>query len=205
MESQRQKTVAWRAPSLRGRVVLLAGSVVVLLLATLLILISVLRSSQTNLVNQSNKHLEAVARSMADAYLNRSDKTVSLAQAEKAPPPPSIGLPAAPPPPPPIPQSGPKPGPESERRFSAISARVLRDETGIEGGYYRPADRRLVGYAFPTHEGPGDADALPARETPNITDLAAAAVGQDKLTQDQYYGAHDVVLFTAVPVCDRKP
>jgi len=200
MQHHSQKTAAWRSPSLRGRVVFLAATVVVLLGATLFILISVLRSSQANLVKRSNKHLEAVARSMAEAYLNRPDKTLSLAQAHVLPPPPAGG------PPPPAPAAPPPPPakPEMERTLSAVTARVLRNETGVEGGYYRPADRHLVGYAFPTHDGPGDADALPARETPSIVDLATTSISQNKLTQDQYYGAHDVVLFTAIPVCDSK-
>lgn len=178
---------------------LLAGTVVALLIATLIILVSVLRSSQTNLVNRSNKHLEAVARSMADAYRNRPDKALSLARAEEVPPPALAGPPPTPPPGP-----GHPPKPEVERSLSALTAKVLRDETGIEGGYYRPTDRRLVGYAFPSHEGPGDADALPARETPNITDLAAEAVNQNRMVQDRYKGVHDVVLFTAIPVCDNR-
>ena len=62
------RAVAWRAPSLRGRVTVLAGTVVVLLAVTLLLLIGVLRSSQANLVAQSNKHLEGVVRALAHAY-----------------------------------------------------------------------------------------------------------------------------------------
>lgn len=206
MQSQSPKPVAWRSPSLRGRVVLLAGTVVALLTATLLILVWVLRTSQTNLVRQSNKHLEAVAHSMADAYVDRPDKTVSLAQADAVPPLPPVGPPPVPPPPPiaPAPPRPTHPSPEMERSLRAVTAAVLRAETGIEGGYYQPANRRLVGYDFPTHEGPGNADALPARETPDITDLAASAVNQNKLVQDQYNGPHDVILFTAIPVCDSK-
>lgn len=178
---------------------LLAGIVLSLLVATLVILISVLGNSQTELVNRSNKHLEAVARSMADAYLNRADKTVSLSAPAPAPPPPLPG-----PPPGPHPASGPPPKPAPDDTLSVVAARVLRDETGIEGGFYRPADQRLLGYAFPTHEGPGDANALPARETPKIVDLAAQAVSENRMLQDKYAGAHDVVLFIAVPVCETR-
>ena len=91
-----------------------------------------------------------------------------------------------------------------EKSLALLTAGVLHDETGVEGGYYRLSDQRLVGYAFPTHEGPGDPAALPARETPSIVNVAAAAVGQNKLRQDAFYGSHDVVLFTAIPVCDGK-
>ncbi len=46
MDDVELKAAAWGAPSLRGRVTFLAGTVVVLLSVTLLILVWVLRSSQ---------------------------------------------------------------------------------------------------------------------------------------------------------------
>jgi len=85
-----------------------------------------------------------------------------------------------------------------------LTASVLRDETGIEGGFLRSSDHRLVGYAFPTHEGPGDPAALPGRETPSIVNVALEAISQNQVRQESFYGPHDVVLFTAVPVCDAK-
>ncbi len=193
---------------MRGRVALLAGTVVVLLSATLLILIWVLRTTQADLVARSNKHLEAVARSMAVAYQNRSNRSISLAITDPVPPLPGprpLRFPEAPPQPPPKPPlDRPRPLSALERSLEALTSSVLHDETGIEGGYFRPGDGRLVGYAFPTHEGPGDPAALPARETPSIINVALAAFDQNKLQQDQFYGSHDVVLFMAVPVCDTK-
>jgi signal transduction histidine kinase len=202
---------AWRSPSLRGRVALLAGTVVILLTATLLILIGVLRNSQAELVARSNKHLEAVARSMAEVYQNRTNRNISLAQAMPLPPPPPP-RPAPPPaspeaaPPPRLPAElhGPGPASAAEKALEVMTSSVLHDETGIEGGYFRPSDQRLVGYAFPTHEGPGDPAALPARETPSIVAVASAAVEQNKLQQNSFFGSHDVVLFTAIPVCETK-
>jgi len=81
---------------------------------------------------------------------------------------------------------------------------VLQNETGIEGGYFRLADQRLAGYAFPTHEGPGDPKAMPARETPDIVKVALDAATESNLQQNQFYGTHDVVLFIAVPVCEQQ-
>lgn len=206
-------TADWRAPSLRGRVALLAATVVVLLAVTLLILVWVLRSSQANLVARSNKHLEAVARALVDAYETRSDRGISLKRASwlplPAPPearPPGILGRTAPVPPPPSPPKRPvkMPAIPGEAQLTELTARVLQDETGIEGGYFRAGDPPLVGYAFPTHEGPGDSNALPARETPIIVKLAASAVRASKIQQDQFYGTHDVVLFMAAPVCDAR-
>jgi signal transduction histidine kinase len=112
-----------------------------------------------------------------------------------------------PPPPPPAPPPPPLPGGRSrpeEQALGAITSRVLQAETGIEGGFFRAADERLIGYAFPTHEGPGDPRTLPARETPNILNVATSAFAQNRLQEDRFFGPHDVVLFVAVPVCDTR-
>ena len=201
---------AWHAPSLRGRIVLLAGTVIVLLTATLLILVWVLQTTQTNAVARSQKHLAAVARSLATAYASRTNRNVSLATFAQGPRPPklppSLGgedLPPQPPPPKPHPPELPPASPE-EQSLAQVTASVLADDTGIEGGFFRPSDQRLVGYAFPTHEGPGDPRTLPARETPDIVSLASAAFTTKNVQQDQFHGPHDVVLFIAVPVCETQ-
>jgi signal transduction histidine kinase len=209
----REGLMAWRAPSLRGRIALLAGTVVLLLIVTLCVLVWVLRTTQANVVERSEKHLQAVAQSMANAYETRPNRSISLATVEVGPPPPrpDASLTPGPPPPPVAPPSNPGPlnpgahhARAQEQVLEALTANVLQDETGIEGGFFRPGDQRLVGYAFPTHEGPGDPTALPARETPNIVNVASAAASQGRIEKDQFYGTHDVVLFMAIPVCDSK-
>src|ERR1700753_3800753 len=148
MENVRLTAVAWRAPSLRGRVAFLAATVVVLLSVTLLILVWVLGSSQANLVAQSNKHLKAVVHSLANAYATRPDRAISLTATETLPPHPGFGLAGvegeAPPPPlpdaPPLPKAPalPKPPlkapamPAAAAQLTALTSRVLADETGIE-------------------------------------------------------------------------
>lgn len=205
---------AWRAPSLRGRVALLAGTVITLLVVTLLILLWVLRTTQANAVARSQKHLSAVAKSLKTSYESRPNPSVSITTVDVGPPPPPGPVPTpdddstelAPPPPP-----GPKPKPPGvarphstgEQSLEQITAKVLQNETGIEGGLFRPSDQRLLGYAFPTHEGPGDPKALPARETPSIVNIASSAFAAGSLQQNEFYGPHDVVLFIAVPVCDQ--
>jgi signal transduction histidine kinase len=195
----REPVAAWQAPSLRGRIALLAASVVVVLTITLCVLVWVLRSTQANVVDHSEKHLQAVAQSMANAYATRPNRNISLATVEAGPPPPPDPSRGVQPPPPP-----PGLGRQDAEVLGALTGRVLQDEIGIEGGFFRPKDQRLVGYAFPTHEGPGDPKALPARETPDIVNIAAAAVSQGRLVKEQFYGTRDVVLFMAIPVCDSK-
>jgi signal transduction histidine kinase len=191
-------TPAWQAPSLRGRIAVLAATVVVLLTGTLFLLIWVLRSTQANTVSRSQRHLQAVVQSLANAYEARSDPNASLSAPAINPVPP-MPPPAGGPHPP-----GDHPPSPAEQALQAITARALQDETGIEGGFFRLADQRLTGYAFPTHEGPGDPKALPARETPNILNVATAALTAHRMQQDQFFGPHDVVLFMAIPVCDTK-
>ena len=203
----RSVNTAWQAPSLRGRITFLAAAVVVLLTVTLCILVGVLRSTQANTVAGSQRRLEAVARSMANAYQTRTDRSTSLSHVDARPRPKQAATTGVPPPPPlpgppPPPPPGARPISPEEQALAAITTRVLQDETGIEGGFFRSSDRRLVGYAFPTHEGPGDPKALPARETPDILNVASSAVSQNRLQEDQFFGPHDVVLFIAVPVCD---
>lgn len=207
----REVSSAWRAPSLRGRITFLAATVVILLTVTLFILVWVLRSTQANTVGRAQTRLHAVARSMANAYQMRSSMNSGLGQVDPKslsrerdlttvrPMLPPMSPPHAPPPPP-----GDQPRSPEEQAMALITSRVLQDETGIEGGFFRSADQRLVGYAFPTHEGPGDQKALPARETPNILKVAKAAAAQNALQEDEFFGPHDVVLFVAVPICDTR-
>lgn len=204
---------AWHAPSLRGRVALLATTVVALLLGTLLILLWVFRTTQANDVARSEKHLSAVAKSFKTTYESRPDATVTITTVDVGPPPPPrpAPSPAGPatevvPPHPPQPKPEPpggRPYSHGDQSLEQITAKVLQDETGIEGGFFRPRDQRLLGYAFPTHEGPGDPKALPARETPDIVNIASAAFTTGRLQQNEFYGPHDVVLFIAVPICDQ--
>src|ERR1700733_10652779 len=149
----RSANTAWQAPSLRGRITFLAATVVVLLTVTLCILVWVLRSTQANTVGRSQKRLEAVARSMANAYETRTDQSASLSHSDPGPPRQATDAEAPPPPPPPgpPPRPGQRPHSPEEQALAAITSRVLQDETGIEGGFFRPSDQRLVGYAFPTH------------------------------------------------------
>jgi signal transduction histidine kinase len=204
----REQVAAWRAPSLRGRIALLAAAVVLLLIVTLCVLVWVLHSTQANVVDHSEKHLQAVIQAMANAYETRLNRSVSLAAVEAGPPPPapkaSPGIGPPPPPPAPPPNPGARPMSAADQGLEALTAQVLQNETGIEGGFFRPGDQRLIGYAFPTHEGPGDPKALPARETPDIVNIASAAASQGHIEKDQFYGTHDVVLFMAIPVCDTR-
>lgn len=201
---QEVKAPARGMPSLRGRIALLAGTVIALLLITLGSLVWIVRGTEANAVSRSEKHLVVVARALADAYTTRSDPGLSLTTLPASGRPPGkdgMSPPLPPPPPPPPPAI---PGTQNPSFLEELTAKLLKNETGIEGGFFRIADQQLLGYAFPTHEGPGDPRALPARETPDILRVASTSAAERVQQTDQFRGAHDVVLFAAVPVCESK-
>ncbi len=187
--------ILWR--SLRTRIVLLAITTCAFLGIAAGGLYSFIRSSHTATVSQAEQHLSRVASSFARTYVNQTAQGVSLRN-EVSP-----SEPHRPPPPPP-----PPPGPDRQdsapplRRIdplSQITAGVLQREEGIEGGFLL-RDGPLVGYAFPTHEGPGPEKEMPQRERPTIDQLAHLAVKSGSTQSTSFEGPHDVVLFIAQPV-----
>ncbi len=88
--------------------------------------------------------------------------------------------------------------------LSTFMAGVLRVQPGVEGGFYRGDTDQLGGYAFPTHEGPGGTKEMPVREQPTILDLARSATSTNSPQRFIFTGPHDVVLFSAVPICDEQ-
>ena len=90
-----------------------------------------------------------------------------------------------------------------------ITAETLAQEDGIEGGFYSASSDALVGYAFPTHEGPGPNKEMPQRERPTIETLVREAVATNAVRTHRFEGPHDAILFVAVPIketsLDQEP
>jgi len=76
----------------------------------------------------------------------------------------------------------------------------LEHEDGVEGGFYAATADALIGYAFPTHEGPGAEKGMPERERPTIENLAREAVAANSIKTFRFEGPHDAILFVAVPI-----
>ncbi len=74
----------------------------------------------------------------------------------------------------------------------------------MEGGFYSTEADVLTGYAFPTHEGPGGRKEIPGKERPTIEQLARKAAATGTTQYQSFHGAHDAILFVAVPVQDGK-
>lgn len=198
--------------SLRTRILLLATLTCVFLAIAAGSLYSFIRSSHQTTVRDAERHLRFVATGFAAAYAGQVSQGVSLRNL------PRPERPQGPPPPPPPEdedrgrgsragergRGGPLPPPPMPPPdpLSQLTASVLLKEDGIEGGFLA-GDGPLVGYAFPTHEGPGGEKEMPQRERPTIEQLAHRAKGTGAAQSYTFEGSHDVTLFTALPVRER--
>jgi signal transduction histidine kinase len=84
--------------------------------------------------------------------------------------------------------------------LSLMTAVVLRREVDTEGGFYSVANDQLLGYAFPTHEGPGLKKDMPQKELPTILDLARKAAKTRQPQSLIFRGQRDAIVFEAAPV-----
>jgi len=190
-ESDHMSTVLWR--SLRTRIVLLAITACAFLAIAAGSFYSFIRSSHTATVGEATRHLSHVASTLARTYINQAPHGASLR---------NVALPPAhhgPPPPPEADGKKPTPPPRPFDPLSQVTASVLQREEGIEGGFLAGTGP-LVGYAFPTHEGPGPQKEMPQRERPTIDQLAHKAEASGSPQSFSFEGPHDVVLFVAEPV-----
>ncbi len=190
--------------SLRSRIFLLAVLTFIFLAVSAISFFAFLRSSHTASLSSGERQLVTLAWTIARSYSERPANMPSLASVNlPPPPPPSRSAPDAPgltpPPPPPPPRSGP------EDRLKAFTAQALRHQVGIEGGFFAARSAVLIGYAFPTHEGPGPSKEMPQRERPTIESLARGAVATNAARTSRFEGLHDAILFVAVPVNETPP
>ena len=204
--------------SLRSRILLLAVLTFLFLAGAAFSFFAYLRSSQTAILTAAERHLIVVASGLSRSYTDRADGTLSLSSLEhlgmkdgpRSGPPATRapdGLPPAPPPPAPL-HPAPLHPPHPEQGIASdpltlLTMRALRQEPGIEGGFYAAESNELGGYAFPTHEGPGPSKEMPQRERPTIEALVRDAVAAGGIRTTRFEGPHDAVLFVAVPVREK--
>jgi signal transduction histidine kinase len=188
--------IFWR--SLRSRILLLVVLTFLFLSAAAISLFTFLRNRHAETLSLTEHHLVSVASNLARNYADHRTADNSLLTIEPGPPPPPPPA-VTPPPPPPRPQRDGPPQPKPDL-LKEITAETLKDEDGIEGGFYAARADALIGYAFPTHEGPGPEKGMPDRERPTIENLAREAVAANSIKTFRFEGPHDAVLFVAVPV-----
>jgi hypothetical protein len=161
--------IFWR--SLRSRILLLVVLTFLFLAAAAISLFTFLRNRHAETLSLTEHHLISVASNLARNYADHRTVDNSLRGIEPGPPPPP---PAAPPPM--RPMQGGRPSRPKPDLLKEITAETLQHEDGIEGGFYAAGANALIGYAFPTHEGPGPEKGMPERERPTIENLAREAV-----------------------------
>jgi signal transduction histidine kinase len=81
-----------------------------------------------------------------------------------------------------------------------MTAVVLQKEVGTEGGFYLQTADRLLGYAFPTHEGPGIKKDMPQKEVPTILELVRRAAATKQTQSVVFRGELDDIVFQAAPI-----
>jgi signal transduction histidine kinase len=175
--SQSSKTRVLR--SLRSRILLLALLACVLLASALTGFFLLLRQTQSTIIADSASHLFNVVNSLAKDYLSSisaSNGNDALQALEEAP------------------------NPRSDSILAAFSVNAFRRDPGVEGGFYSSATDDLLGYAFPTSDGPGPKRDIPPRERPTILSVAQRAATTVKPASFVFRGPKDVILFQAVPL-----
>jgi signal transduction histidine kinase len=187
--------------SLRSRILLLAVLTCLFLAGAAFSLFAFLRSSHAATLSTAEHHLIGVASSLARSYSEQEASTVSLRDITPRVPPPPRPPPAGPPDLLPEPPEPPPPS-AAEAALARFTAAALQREPGIEGGFFAAGSGALLGYAFPTHEGPGPTKDVPQRERPTIESLVREAVATNSIRTFRFEGAHDAVLFVAVPVAE---
>jgi hypothetical protein len=139
------------------RVALLALLVIALLIGCGFAFVLILQNRESAVTADTQQHLSSLAVTIARDYDSHEDFQT---QRREFPP---LENPDA---------SG------SDDVLSLMTTMVLKNEQGTEGGFYGKSSDRLLGYAYPTHEGPGVKRDIPPIERPMIEDVARRAVNQ---------------------------
>jgi hypothetical protein len=183
---------------LSKRILLLVVLTFLFLAAAAISLFTFLRNRDAETLSLTENHLVSVASNLARNYADHWTADNSLLTIGSGPPPP----PPAVPPSPPRPQRDGPPHPKPDL-LKEITAETLQHEDGIEGGFYAGRADALIGYAFPTHEGPGPEEGMPDRERPTIESLAREAFAANAVKTFRFEGPHDAILFVAVPIHEQ--
>ncbi|NYF53623.1 sensor histidine kinase [Tunturiibacter gelidoferens] len=183
--------IFWR--SLRSRILLLVVLTFLFLAAAAISLFTFLRNRHAETLSLTEHHLVSLAANLARNYADHRTADNSLRAIEPGPPPPP------PPPPAPHPERDGPPHPKPDL-LKGLTAETLQHEDGVEGGFYAARADALIGYAFPTHEGPGAEKGMPERERPTIENLAREAVAANAIKTFRFEGPHDAILFVAAPI-----
>jgi hypothetical protein len=87
-----------------------------------------------------------------------------------------------------------------EGLLRSVTVATLFAAPGLEGGFFRAADGRLLGYAYPTYHGSGPKTDIPAAEEPTIIETARRAVMTGAAAGQRIAAGPDLLLFRAEPI-----
>jgi signal transduction histidine kinase len=170
---------SFRVNSVRARILLLAVLTCLLLGAAACGVVLLLENSESSVISDSERHLAALSQSLAHDYTNQASYEHQQGRQ------PALAIPE---------------GPGSDQILALMTTVVLRREVGVEGGFYSDASDDLLGYAFPTHEGPGVKKEIPGKERPTIVELARKAAQTHQTQTLRFTGALDAIVFVATPI-----
>jgi signal transduction histidine kinase len=178
MTNWQTERISW-VGSVRTRVAILASLVIALLIGCGFAFVLILQNRQTAVTGDTQRHLSSLAVTIAHDYSRHGDFQTQHQEFSPLENPDASG---------------------SDAVLSLMTTMVLKNEQGTEGGFYSKAADRLLGYAYPTHEGPGVKRDIPPIERPMIEDVARRAVGQNQEVSNTYRGARAVIVFEAAPI-----
>jgi signal transduction histidine kinase len=138
-----------------------------------------LRHTENETLSQTAIRLGSVAATLSQDYLDRAQFESSRQE--------------------PLPLDNPY-APSADDVLSLMTAAALQREMGTEGGFYSKSADLPLGYAFPTHEGPGIKKDMPQKELPTIVDLARKATATKHAQSLIFRGQRDDVVFEAHPI-----
>lgn len=165
--------------SLRWRLYTLGILVLLFLIGSAIAFVLLLRHTETETLSQTSSRLSVVGSTLSQDYISRAQFESS--QQEQSP----LENPRA---------------SSADDVLSLMTSVVLQRDVGTEGGFYSESGDMLLGYAFPTHEGPGIKKDMPQKELPTILDLARKAVKTQKAQSLIFRGQRDDVAFQATPI-----
>lgn len=160
---------------LKRQIRLLAILALATVLACLALAVALVRQGESARVGDATAHLERATSQMAvqHDYLRRSFEE------RRAKTPISAG---------------------DDGLLGSLTAVALRGLPGVEGGFYRATDGRLLGYAYPTYRGSGPKTDIPEAERPTIERVAARAVQERRAVNERIVAGPDLILFHALPL-----
>jgi hypothetical protein len=144
-----------------------------------LVVLILMRNSQSATLDSTQAHLATLARSLAQDYANRS--SWELLHSNQ----PAIEI---------------REQPGSNQWLALMTFGVCSMSQESKWAFIREQMTTCLGYALPTHPGRGPKTDIPAHERPAITDLGRKAAQSGQMQTLRFTGPRDATVFVAHPI-----